>query len=103
MNSQEFGEQSPKARRNASHRPVLCRAAAEAEVLDDEVSANEEKLDNGRKRLDVTIPADKVLKAWQRAIKLEGRTHDFPGFRQGKKVGSVMRFGRHRESQGRLM
>ena len=57
--------------------------------MDDEISASEEKLENGVKRLSVTVPADKVLKAWQKAVRLEGRTHDFPGFRQGKKVFQI--------------
>lgn len=72
-------------RRHAS--PVVCRAATEAvELEEDEVRARDEFLPQGVKRLHVTVPADKVAKAWQKAVKLEGRSHDFPGFRQGKKA-----------------
>ncbi len=64
----------------------LCQATKEAEKLDEDLAASDELLPNGVKRLHVTVPAEKVAKAWQKAIKLEGKSHDFPGFRQGKKV-----------------
>ena len=48
--------------------------------------ASDEVLPNGVKRLNITVPAEKVTKAWEKAIRLEGRSHDFPGFRQGKKA-----------------
>lgn len=79
-----------KERRNQAARLLVCNAAAEAALLDDEISAREEGLEDGVKRLSITIPADKVQKAWQKAVRLEGRTHDFPGFRQGKKASIDM-------------
>lgn len=76
------------ARRKARHStPLSCQATKQAEKLEDEVIASDEILPDGVKRLHITVPADKVAKAWQKAIKLEGKSHDFPGFRQGKKVG----------------
>ena len=65
---------------------ISCQATKTAEKLEDDVAASDEVLPNGVKRLHITVPAGKVAKAWEKAIRLEGRSHDFPGFRQGKKA-----------------
>lgn len=64
----------------------ICHATAQAEEPKQKINSKEEDGPGGVKRFTITVPAAAVGKAWQKAIKMESRSHDFPGFRQGKKV-----------------